>query len=122
MVALFPAGSVCWSHQRGAPVEADARKPLVERLVKASGCDILFIRFGGSNSKLFQQASKTALNLRLGSYLHEIKYRLDQPIQFAIMPIIEHEEIPDITERALAHWLRNQLFSGNGINSLSPGT
>ncbi len=124
MVALFPAGAVCWSHQRGAPVEADARKPLVERLVKASGCDILLIRFGGSNSnsKLFQQASKTALTLRLGSYLHEIKYRLDQPIQFAIMPIIEHEEIPDITERALAHWLRNQLFSGNGINSLSPGT
>lgn len=49
LVALFPAGAVCWSHQRGAPVEDDARKPLVERPVKASGCDILLIRFGRSN-------------------------------------------------------------------------
>ena len=116
------AGAVSWSQQRGAPVEDDAWKPLVGRLVKASECDVLPIRFDGSNSKLFQQASRTALTLRLGLYMHEIKRRLDQPIQFEIMPIIKHEEIPDITEQALVHWLRNHLFSGNGINSLSPGT
>ena len=38
------------------------------------------------------------------------------------MPIVEHEEMPDVPEQALAHWLRYQLFSGKGINSLSPGT
>ena len=54
--------------------------------------------------------------------MHEIKRRLDQPIQFEIMPIIEHQEIPNVPEQALAQWLRNQLFSGNGINSRSPGT
>lgn len=90
--------------------------------MKASGCDILSIRFDGSKSKLFQHTSRTALPLRLGLYMHEIKRRLDQPIQFEFMPIIEHEEIPDVPEQALAHWLRNQLISGNGINSLSPGT
>jgi putative hemolysin len=122
VVALFPAGAVSWSQQRGAPVEDDTWKPLVGRLVKASGCDVLPIRFYGSNSKLFQHASRTALTLRLGLYMHEIKRRLDQPIQFEIMPIIEHQEIPNVPEQALAQWLRNQLFSGNGINSLSPGT
>jgi putative hemolysin len=122
VVALFPAGGVSWSQKRGAPVEDDPWKPLVGRLVKASECDVLPVRFDGSNSKLFQQASRTALTLRLGLYMHEIKKRLDQPIHFELMPIIENEHIPDIPEQALAHWLRNQLFSGNGINSFSPGT
>ena len=53
--------------------------------------------------------------------MHEIKRRLDQPTQFEIIPIIEREEIPDITEQALVEGLRTQLLSGSGINSLSPG-
>ncbi|MAW57154.1 MAG: hypothetical protein CBB93_004830 [Oceanospirillales bacterium TMED33] len=122
VVALFPAGGVSWSKKRGAPVEDDAWKPLVGRLVKASRCDVLPIRFEGSNSKLFQQASRTALTLRLGLYMYEIKRRLDQPIFFELMPIIECEQIPDISDQALADWLRNQLLFGSGINSSSPGT
>ena len=103
IVALFPAGGVSWSQKRGAPVEDDTWKPLVGRIVKASGCDVLPIRFDGSNSKLFQQALRTALTLRLGLYIHEIKKRLDQPIHFELMPIIKNEHIPDIPEQALAY-------------------
>ena len=96
VVAPFPASGVSWSQKRGAPVEDDPWKPLVGRLVKASGCDSLPIRFDGSNSKLCQQASRTTLTLRLGLYIHEIKKRLDQPIHFELMPIIKNEYIPDI--------------------------
>ena len=122
VVALFPAGGVSWSQKPGAPVEDDPWKPLVGRLIKASGCDVLPIRFEGANSNLFQKASRTALTLRLGLYMHEVKRRLDQPISFELLPIIEHNAIPDIPEQALANWLRNQLLSGSGINSSSPGT
>lgn len=52
VVAPFPASGVSWSQKRGAPVEDDPWKPLVGRLVKASGCDLLPIRFDGSNSTL----------------------------------------------------------------------
>jgi hypothetical protein len=96
-------------------------KPLAGRLAKASGCDALPINLTGQ-TKLFQQASRTAFTLRLGLYMHEIKKRLEQPIHFELMPIIENEHIPDIPEQVLAHWSTNQLFSGNGINSFSPGT
>ena len=94
LFALFSPGAVSWSHQRGATVQDDNWKPLVGRLVKATGCDVLPIRFNGSNSTLFQHASRTALTLRLGLYMQEIKRRLDKPIQFEITPIIGHEEIP----------------------------
>ena len=122
VVALFPAGAVSWSQQPGAPVEDDAWKPLVSRLIKASNCDVLPIRFEGANSRLFQKASRTSLSLRLGLYMHEIKRRLDQPICFELLPTIDFETIPELPDQALAHWLRNQLFSGSGINSSSPGT
>ena len=80
VVTLFPAGAVSWSQQGGAPVEDDTWKPLVGRLSIASGCDVLPIRFDGSNSTLFQHASRMALTLRLGLYMPEIKRLLDQPI------------------------------------------
>ena len=55
-IVANPAGAFCSSQQRSAPGEDNAWKPLVGRLMKASSCDILPIRFDGSNSKLFQQA------------------------------------------------------------------
>ena len=84
--------------------------------------DFNSIRFEGANSRLFQKASRTALSLRLGLYMHEIKRRLDQPICFELLPTIDFETIPELPDQALAHWLRNQLFSGSGIHSSSPGT
>jgi hypothetical protein len=77
-------------------------KPLAGRLAKASGCDTLPINLTGQ-TKLFQQASRTAFTLRLSLYMLEIKKRLDQPIHFEFMPIIEDGHIPNIPEQVLAH-------------------
>mgnify|MGYP002152232245 FL=1 len=110
VVALFPAGGVSWSPKRGVPVRDDVWKPLVGRLIRASGTDVLPIRFLGTNSALFQHASRTALTLRLGLYMHEVRRRLDQPIEFQLEPVIEHERFPDLPDQSLATWLRDQIL------------
>ena len=122
VVALFPAGSVSWSKRSDEPVEDDPWKPLVSRLIKNSGCDVLPIYFKGSNSDLFQRASRLGITLRLGLYMHEIRRQLNIPIEFNVLPVIGHECIPNFSEPEMALWLRGQLTSGNGINSSSPDT
>lgn len=71
--------------------------------------NILAIRFQGSNSNLFQRASRLAIILSLGLYMHEIHRRLDMPIEFDCLPIINHKNIPNIPESALALWPRDLL-------------
>lgn len=110
VVALFPAGGVSWSPKRGQPVRDDYWKPLVGRLIRASGTDVLPIRFLGTNSALFQHASRTALTLRLGLYMHEVRRRLDRPIEFQLQPVIEHEQFPNLPDQTLATWLRDQIL------------
>jgi putative hemolysin len=110
VVALFPAGSVSWSPGKGLPVRDDLWKPLVGRLVRSAAPDVLPIHFSGSNSPLFQHASRTAMTFRLGLYLYEIRKRLDCPIDFNVNDVIPFETIPELPEQALANWLRDQVI------------
>lgn len=110
VVALFPAGAVSWSPEKGQPVRDDIWKPLVGRLIRSAQPDVLPICFQGANSALFQRASRTALTFRLGLYLYEIRKRLDCPIEFTVQAPIEFEAIPDLPEQALATWLRQQVI------------
>ena len=110
VLALFPAGAVSWSPEAGVAARDDIWKPLVGRLIKASSTDVLPIRFNGANSKLFQQASRISLTLRLGLYMHEVFRRIDNPIDFILAPAVPFEEIPDLPDQELANWLRNQVI------------
>ena len=79
----------------------------MSRLIKNSGCDVLPICFQESNSDLFQRASKLSVTLRLGLYMHEIRRRLNIPIEFNILPIIDRECIPDVSEPDMAQGSAN---------------
>lgn len=125
VVALFPAGSVSWAPKRGQPVRDDLWKPLAGTLIREGRADVLPIVFSGHNSPWFQAASRTALTLRLGLYLHEIRRGLDRPIAFQVKPVIPFEAIPNLPDAPLARWLQAQVIeevSGSGIHSGSLGT
>ena len=110
VVAIFPAGAVSWSKTRNGPIEDDDWKPMVGRLINASKCDVLPVKFSGANSQLFQLASRTALSLRLGLYLRESRRCLDNPIEFKICPLLKNSELPKISDKNLAHWLRDLVI------------
>jgi hypothetical protein len=42
--------------------------------------------------------------------MHEVRRRLDQPIEFQLEPVIEHEQFPDLPDQSLATWLRDQIL------------
>ena len=117
VVAIFPAGQVSWAKKIGVPATDDDWKPLVARLIKSSGCDVLPIKFYGQNSYLFQLASRLwnnkegvslGLTLRYSLYIREICKTLDNRFKIDFLDIIPNESLPKLGDRDLTQNLRSQ--------------
>ena len=67
-------------------INIETRRTSIQTL--KSGCDVLSIRFQGSNSDLFQRASRLAVTLRLGLYMHEIRRRLNILTDLTLHPLL----------------------------------
>ena len=112
VIALFPAGAVAWSKKKGAPVTEDCWKPLLGKIINASNCDVLLTKFYGSNSQLFQIASRIHQTVRQSLYLYEIKKSLDKPISFKVCKYYNNENLPKLNDRELALFFQteNELY------------
>ena len=106
VVAIFPAGAVSWARQRHTLVEDEDWKPMTGKLINASGCDVLPVRFHGANSGLYQFFSRHMMSIRPGLYLRELKKSLDQPIDFSIGAVLKNETLPELSDHGLARYLR----------------
>lgn len=106
VVGIFPAGGVSWSRKRGAPIEDDPWKPMTGKLIRASGCDVLPVRFEGANSLPFQLASRHSQILRYGLFLNEVRNKLDRPMRVTIGDRLNHEDLPPLPPDALTRYLR----------------
>ena len=106
IVAIFPAGAVSWARQKHTAVEDEDWKPMAGKLINASGCDVLPVRFHGANSGLYQFFSRHMMSIRPGLYLRELKKSLDQQIDFSIGEVIKNEDLPELSDHALARYLR----------------
>lgn len=109
VVALFPAGAISWSRQKGLPVEDEDWKPLLGRLIKDSGCDVLPVFFQGGNSEIFQFFSRHLMLLRMGLNLHEVRKGLDQRVQFRLGEVVPFEDLPRLSDQDLAHYMRRYV-------------
>lgn len=109
VVGIFPAGAVSWSQRRNEPVRDEDWKPMTGKLIQASRCDVLPVRFHGKNSWPFQIASRHSQVLRAGLLLNEVRNKLDKPIQVEIGQRINNEALPDLEPRALVQHLRDHL-------------
>lgn len=109
VVGIFPAGAVSWSQRRHEPVRDEDWKPMTGKLIQASRCDVLPIRFHGKNSWPFQIASRHSQLLRAGLLLNEVRNKLDKPLQVEIGQRIDNEALPKLEPQALVNHLRAQL-------------
>ncbi len=109
VVGIFPAGGVSWSQRRNEPVRDDDWKPMTGKLIQASRCDVMPVRFHGSNSWSFQFASRHSQVLRLGLLLGEVRNKLDKPIDVEISPRIDFESLPDLEPADLTLHLRQRI-------------
>lgn len=109
VVAIFPAGAVSWARHRHMPVEDGDWKPMAGKLIRASGCDVLPVRFHGANSNLYQFFSRHMMSIRPGLYLRELKKLLDRPIDFSVGEVILNEDLPELADHDLARYLRQYV-------------
>jgi putative hemolysin len=109
VIGIFPAGGVSWSQRRRAPVRDDDWKPMTGKLIQASRCDVLPVRFHGRNSWPFQFASRHSQVLRLGLLLNEVRNKLDSRIEVDIGQRIDFESLPDLEPLELAQHLRQRM-------------
>jgi len=109
VVGIFPAGGVSWSQRRKEPVRDDVWKPMTGKLIQASRCDVLPVRFHGRNSWPFQFASRHSQVLRLGLLLNEVRNKLDKPIDVEVGQRIDFESLPDLEPAELTLHLRHRM-------------
>lgn len=109
VVGIFPAGGVSWAQHPRAPVRDDDWKPMTGRIIQASKCDVLPIRFHGKNSLPFQIASRHSQLLRQGLLLNEVRNKLDTHIDVDIGTRIDFDALPDLEPAALSQYLRTRM-------------
>lgn len=109
VVGIFPAGGVSWSQRRKEPVRDDVWKPMTGKLIQASRCDVLPVRFHGRNSWPFQFASRHSQVLRLGLLLNEVRNKLDKPIDVEVGQRIDFESLPDLEPAEMTLHLRHRM-------------
>jgi putative hemolysin len=109
VIAIFPAGAVAWSRRKGQPVQEEIWKPMLGKIINSSKCDFLLTKFEGSNSNLFQVASRIHQTVKQSLYLYEIKKSLDKPINFKVCKYYKNEELPYLDDKSLALFLQTEV-------------
>ena len=113
VIAMFPAGAVAWSRIKGTPIKEEHWKPMVGKLLNSSSADLLLIKFKGSNSNIFQAASRINQTIKQSLYLYEIKKSLDKYINLQICDFIQYKNLPNLNDKELALFLQNKIEEFN---------
>ena len=109
VIAIFPAGAVAWSRKKGEPIKEEYWKPMIGKLLNSSAADLLLIKFKGSNSKIFQTASRINQTMKQSLYLYEIKKSLDKYIDLQICQFIQNKNLPNLNDKELALFLQSKI-------------
>ena len=109
VIAIFPAGAVAWSRKKGQPIREEYWKPMIGKLLNSSLADLLLIKFKGSNSNIFQAASRINQTMKQSLYLYEIKKSLDKYIDLSICKFIKNNQLPKLNDKELALFLQNKI-------------
>ena len=120
VVALFPAGVVMSSDSWFGPAIEREWSVFTAKLIRRSNARVVPIFFPGSNSRIYQIASKVSSTIRQGLLLHEIVRSCHKP-QAPIVghPLTENQMTSLETDpRTFMAWLREHTLSlGHAITT-----
>lgn len=113
VVVVFPSGVVANSETMFGPAIEAEWSVFTAKMIRRSGAAVLPIYFPGSNTRLYQIASKLSATLRQGLLLHEIVAACGRPqrpvIGNAISPGDMAERLKD--PRAFMAWLKAKTLA-----------
>ena len=82
---------------------------MIGKLLNTSLADLLLIKFKGSNSNIFQAASRINQTMKQSLYLYEIKKNLDKYINLDICDFIQNKNLPNLNDKELALFLQSKI-------------
>ena len=112
-VGVFPGGTVSTSVRPfSRPMDPGWRNFTAKMIVK-SDATVVPIYFSGHNSRLFQLASHTHCNLRLGLLIKEFRARVDEPVQLVIGDPISSAQLAPLKSdpNAMMEYLRKATYA-----------
>ena len=87
-IGIFPGGTVSTAqHPFMRPADPQWRM-FCARMIQRSGATVVPIWFDGTNSRLFQLASRLNYTLRMALLIREFRARVNRPVRMAIAPPI----------------------------------
>lgn len=124
-IGIFPGGTVSTAAKPFSHPMDPAWRSFTARLIAKSGATVVPIFFDGSNSRLFQYASRVHYTLRMGLLIKEFRSRVGTPVRVAIGEPIDPTEIKarEKDARALMDYLRQETYklSPTPLKSLDYG-
>lgn len=124
-IGIFPGGTVSTAAKPFSHPMDPAWRSFTARLIAKSGATVVPIFFDGSNSRLFQYASRVHYTLRMGLLIKEFRSRVGTPVRVAIGEPIDPSEIKarEKDARALMDHLRQETYklSPTPLKSLDYG-
>ncbi len=112
-IGIFPGGTVSTSIKPFSQAMDPAWRSFTARMIAKSEATVVPIYFMGTNSRLWQLASRIHSTLRMGLLIKEFKRRVDEPVQLAVGEPIERAELEKYKSdpKAMMDFLRMQTYS-----------
>ena len=113
LIALFPSGVVAASETAFGPAVEQEWNVFTAKMIKRSGATIVPCYFPGSNSRIYQIASRISSTLRQGLLIHEVAHSFDKPQKPVVGHPISQEDVDERSKdpRAFMAWLREHTLA-----------
>lgn len=124
-IGIFPGGTVATSAKPFSRAMDPGWRTFTAKMIARSGAAVVPIYFDGTNSRLFQVASRLHSVLRLALLIKEFKSRIDAPVSIAVGEPIPVEKLAEFKNdpRGMMDFLRKETYalSPKPIESLDYG-
>ena len=111
-VGVFPGGTVSTAHKTRAQAMDPTWRNFTAKMIAKSDAVVVPIFFDGSNSRLFQVASRMHFTLRMGLMVREFKKKTNKPVRVVIGEPILRKDLDNLKTdpTAMMDFLRKATY------------
>ena len=112
-IGIFPGGTVSTASRPFGQAIDPAWRNFTAKMVARSNATVVPVYFEGSNSRLFQIASRLHVNLRMALLIKEFRARVDTPVRIAVGKPIDRRRLNELADspKRMMDFLREQTYA-----------
>ncbi|MDH5797526.1 MAG: lysophospholipid acyltransferase family protein [Paracoccaceae bacterium] len=112
-IGIFPGGTVSTASRPFGQAIDPAWRNFTAKMIARSNATVVPVYFEGSNSRLFQIASRLHVNLRMALLIKEFRARVDTPVRIAVGQPIDRRRLNELADspKRMMDFLREQTYA-----------